>query len=221
MVQRAADQPVRSQFAPQGCKLVALAIPQKRLRDTERAAKTGNDSADGRNFDLRLRVTHQIDFAVPDLPVYRPPAAIDGDTRALPFERLQMLFFEEAFEAALRVAAVLANHADGAAFRRFGDQPVKVGRVIRHEPDASRIRRAIFRQPHDGLNEGHGFDRRPPRGTRNAARGAIRAHDAVHVQLFALGAGFDFQPQATRVWTDAQETRVKSLRRARLLGFAF
>src|SRR5712692_5003260 len=126
MVQRAADQPVRSQFTTQGGKLPALAILQKRLRDAERAAKTGNDSADGGNFDLRRRVTHQIDFAVPDLTPYRHPAAIDRDARALPFERLQMLFFEEAFEAALRVATVLADHAERAAFRRFGDQPVKI-----------------------------------------------------------------------------------------------
>src|SRR6266852_7918411 len=103
MVQRAADQPVRSQFTPQGSKLPAPAILQKCLRDAERAAKTGNDSPDGRNFDLRRRVTHQIDFAVADFPPYRHPAAIDRDARPLPFERLQMLLFEEVFEATFRV----------------------------------------------------------------------------------------------------------------------
>src|SRR5712664_732794 len=129
MVQRAADQPVSSQFTPQGGKLPASAILQKCLRDAERAAKSGNDSPDGRNFDLRRGVTDQIDFAVPDLPPYRHPAAVDRDARALPFERLQMLLFEEAFEAAFRVAAVLANHAERGAFRRFGDQPVEIRRI--------------------------------------------------------------------------------------------
>src|SRR5216684_5303068 len=209
MVQRAADQPVRSQFTTQVGKLPALAILQKRLRDAKRAAKTGNDSADGRNFDLRRRVTHQIDFAVPDLTPYRHPAAIDRNARALPFERLQMLLFKEAFEAAFRVAAVLADNTKRAALRRFGDQPVKVGRIIRHEPDARRIRRTIFRQAHDGLNERNGFDRGPAGSARDAASRAIRANYAVRVQLFVLAAGFDLQPQAARIGTDSQETRIE------------
>src|ERR1700731_5248814 len=176
MVQRPANQPVRSQFTPQGGRLVALAILQEGLRDAERAAKAGNDSSDGRNFYLRGRIPHQIAFAVPDLPPYRNPAAIDRDPRALPFERLQMLFFEEAFETSLRVAAVLADHAERAAFRRFGDQPIKIGRIIRYEPDAGRIRRTIFRQGHDGLNGGHGFDRGPAGSAPHAAPRAPRAH---------------------------------------------
>src|SRR5260370_23660008 len=47
MVQRAADQPVRPQFTPQGGKLAAPAIPQNCLRDAERPAKAGNDSPHG------------------------------------------------------------------------------------------------------------------------------------------------------------------------------
>src|SRR5712691_3810220 len=103
MMQRAADEPVRSQFTTQGRELVTLAILQKRLRNAKGAAKTGDDSSNGRNFDLRRGVAHEINFAVPDLPPHRHPAAIDRDARALPFERLQLFFFKEAFEAAFRV----------------------------------------------------------------------------------------------------------------------
>jgi len=40
------------------------------------------------------------------------------------------------------------------------------------------------------------------------------------VQLFVLGARFDFQPQTARVRTDSQETRIEGERCAGLLGFA-
>ncbi len=70
---------------------------------------------------MRRRVTHEVDFAVPDLPADGHPASIDGNARALPFERLEMLSFEKAFEAAFGVAAVFADHAKCGAFRGFGD----------------------------------------------------------------------------------------------------
>src|SRR5438034_9215843 len=95
---------------------------------------------------MRRGLAHQIDFAVSNLAANRHPAAIDGDTRALPFERLQMLFFEKTFEASLRIAAVLADYAHGAAFRRFRDQPVKVRRVVRHEPDARSEERRVGKE---------------------------------------------------------------------------
>src|SRR5260370_14877439 len=121
MMQRATDQPVRSQFAPQGRKLAALAVLQKSLRDAQRAAKTSNNPPDGRNFDLRRRVPHQINLAAPDLPPNRHPTAIDPDTRALPFQRLEIFLFEKAFETALRIAAVLARNGNRTAFRRCRD----------------------------------------------------------------------------------------------------
>src|SRR5258707_15880942 len=121
MMQRAANQPMRSQFTPQGRKFAAPPILQKRLPNAERSSKTGNDPTDGRYFHLRCRVTPQINFAVPDLPPHRHPPAIHRNARALPFEWLHVLFFEEAFKAALRVAPVLANNAQRSAFRRFGD----------------------------------------------------------------------------------------------------
>src|SRR5260370_14019489 len=106
------------------------------MRNAERAAKTTNDAPHGRNFDLRRSVPDQVNLAVPDLSPHRHPAAIDRDARTLPLEWFDMLFFEEAFEATLRVATVLADHAQCAAFRRFTDHPVKVGRFICHEPHA-------------------------------------------------------------------------------------
>src|SRR5260370_14206854 len=132
MVQRAADQPVRSQFTPQGGELAAPAILQKSLRDAECAAKTGYDSPYGCDFDLRRCVTHQINFTVSDLPPYRHPAAIDRDARALPFERLQVLLFKEAFEAAFRVVAMLSVLPERFPFRRFVYHPLKVGLYFLH-----------------------------------------------------------------------------------------
>ena len=105
--------------------------------------------------------------------------------------------------------AVIADESQHAAGRRFGNQPVKVRRIIGHEPDAGGIGRAVFRQAHDGLNEWHRLDGGPAGSTRHAARGAICANHAVRVQLFALAAGFHFQPQAAGIRTDTQETRIE------------
>src|SRR5213594_1327539 len=125
------------------------------------------------------------------------------------FERLQMLFFEKTFEASLRIAAVLADYAHGAAFRRFRDQPVKVRRVVRHEPDARGVGRAILRQADDGLNKGHGFNGRPSGSARDSARGTIRANHAAGVQLLAPATGFNLQTQTACVRTDSQEPRIE------------
>src|SRR3979409_1992939 len=94
----AANQPVRPEFFTQCAKLLALAILQQGLRHAERASKSRDDSSHGRDLHLRRGVTYQINFSIPDLPAHRHPLTIDGDARALPFERLQTLFLEESFE---------------------------------------------------------------------------------------------------------------------------
>src|SRR2546426_6991127 len=47
---------------------------------------------------FRSRVAHQINLAIPDLPVHRHPATINRYACALPFERLHVLLLEESFE---------------------------------------------------------------------------------------------------------------------------
>src|SRR5713226_5105360 len=127
MVQRAADQPVRAQLAAQSTELMALSVVQESLRHAERAAKSGHDSTYGGNLNLRGCVSNKINFPVPDSPPYRHPAPVDRNARALPLQRLQLLFLQEPFERAFRVAAVLADQPKRAALGRFGDQPVKIG----------------------------------------------------------------------------------------------
>src|SRR6266851_1070124 len=220
MVQRAADQPVRAQLAAQSTEFMALSVVQESLRHAERAAKSGYDSTYGGNLDLRGCVSNKINFPVPDSPPYWHPAPVDRNACALPLQRLQLLLLQKPFERAFRVAAVLTDHPKRAALGRFGDQPVKVGRIIRYEPDARRIWRAVFRQAHDGLDQWHGLNRRPARSARHAARGAIRAYYTVRVQFLALAAGFNCDSQAARVRPNAQETRIEGKRGARLLRLA-
>jgi len=74
---------------------------------------------------------------------------LDKETK---LELLHSLASREAFEAALGVAALFANHAQRASFRGFRDQPVKIRGIVGHEPHASSIGPAIFGQAHDGLH---------------------------------------------------------------------
>src|SRR6267143_1480392 len=208
-MERAANQPVRPEFFAQCAKLLALAILQQGLCHAERASKSRDDSSHGRDLHLRGGIPYQIDFSIPDLPAHRHPLPIDRDARALPFERLQMLLLEESFETPFGMDPSFSNHADGRALRGLRDQPVKVRRVIRHEPHARGIWRTISWEPDDGLNERHGFDGRPSRGARHPARCAVCANDTVRVQFLALAAGFHFQSQSARIRADSQKTSVK------------
>src|SRR2546426_1773352 len=128
---------------------------------------------------FRGRVAHQINLAIPDLPVHRHPATINRYACALPFERLHVLLLEESFETPFGLNPVFSNYPYRRAPRRFRNQPVKVRRVSRNEPYARRIRGTIFRQPHDSLNKRHGFDWRPAGSARHAAGCAVGANDTV------------------------------------------
>src|SRR5713226_700124 len=172
MVQRSADQPMCAEFPAQSSKLPAPAVLQQSLRHAERAAKSRYDSAHRGYLHLRCGVSHQIYFAIADPLPHWHPATIDRDARALPFQWLHLLLFQESFEAPFCVAAVFADDAERSALRRFRDQPVKVRRLLGHEPDSRRIRWAIFRRSDDGLNQRHGFYGRPAGSARHAARGA-------------------------------------------------
>src|SRR6267142_4434633 len=209
MMQRAADQPMRTELSAQCAKLRALAILQKGLRHAQRAPKPRDDSSHCGNLHLCSRIAHQINLTIPDLPVHRHPATINRYACALPFERLHVLLLEESFETPFGLNAVFANYANRRALRGFRNQPVKVRRVIRNKPYARRIRGTIFRQPHDGLNKRHGFDWRPTGSARHAAGGTVRAYNTVRMQFLAFAAGFDLHSQPAGIGADSQETRVE------------
>src|SRR5882724_3671480 len=130
-----------------------------------------------------------------------------------------MLFLEEAFESALGVAAVFADHAEGATIRGLGNQPIKIRSIVGDEPYASGVRRAILGQPHDGLHQGNGFDRWPTGGSRDAAGSAIRAHHRSRVQLLAGAASIDLQPDAISIGREPEEAGVEAHNGASVLGF--
>ena len=93
-------------FPAQRAKLLAAAIVQDGLCDAQGPAESGDDASHGGNFDLRSGVADEIHVAIADAAAHRNPFAVDRDARALPFERLEILFFKEALEAALCVAAL-------------------------------------------------------------------------------------------------------------------
>src|SRR5258708_14785781 len=68
-----------------------------------------------------------------------------------------MFFFEKPFKATLCVATVLADHPERSTFRRFRDQPVKVGGIIGHEPHAGPVGGGGFLPAPPGLEQGPRF----------------------------------------------------------------
>src|ERR1700751_3593019 len=99
MVHGAADQPMRIQLTAKHLQFAASAVAQNGLCNAKRAAKTGDDAADGRDLYLRGRVPDQIDLAIADAALHWDPAAIDRNLGALPFQRLHMFLFEKTREA--------------------------------------------------------------------------------------------------------------------------
>lgn len=152
MVEGAADEPVGAEFTAQGEEFGATAGLQNGLGDAEGAAEAGDDAAHGRDFDLGGGVADEINMAVADALSNGDPLAIDGNARALPLEGLEMFFFKEAFEAALGVASLFADHAKSGAFGVFRDEPIKIRSVVGDEPNASGIGGAILGQADDGLH---------------------------------------------------------------------
>src|SRR6266852_2650381 len=110
MMHRAPDQPVGVQFAPEHGQLAAIIILQDGLCDTESASKASDDAADCGYLYLRRCIAHQVHLAIADAPPDRHPAAVNRDACALPFERLHVLLFEKARQAAGGVGAVLPDY---------------------------------------------------------------------------------------------------------------
>src|SRR5882762_545668 len=111
-MERAANQPVRTEFLAQSSKLPALAILQQGLCHAERASKSRDDASHGRDLHLSGGIPYQINFSIRDLPAHRHPLSIDWNARTLPFERLQTLLLEESYETPFGMDASFSNHAD-------------------------------------------------------------------------------------------------------------
>jgi hypothetical protein len=69
------------------------------------------------------------------------------------------------------------------------NQPIKIRGVLRNEPHANGIGRHVFGQRDDGLNQWNGFLLRPTAGMRDAAGGAVAAHDGIGDDILASSIG--------------------------------
>src|SRR2546429_4114912 len=78
------------------------------------------------------------------------------------------LFRSKILEAALRVAAVLSNHAERGALGGLRNQPIKIGCIVGDKPHAGGIRGAVLGEAHEyhprvvdrkstRLNSSHGY----------------------------------------------------------------
>src|SRR5580658_3106571 len=181
-----ANQKMHIEFAPKSAQLAAAAAIENRFADSERASKTGDDSADGADLNLTSGVTNQEDAAGSDSPFDGHPAAIHRNARTLKRHRLEMTLDQKSVQAFARVTAVFANQSERGSFFRFGNEPVEVRRVTRNEPDTHRVGRHVSRHFDDGLNQRHGTHGRPARGLSHAALRAVRADDGLGVDLLNL-----------------------------------
>jgi hypothetical protein len=173
-MQGATNQPVSSQFAAKSAKL-ASALVQNRIGHAARAAKTGYDSTHRGNLYLSRCVTHQIHFTAADAALYGNPLFVNGNARALPFEGLEALFFQESIETTLGVLAVFADDAKRGAIRGLRNRPVEIRSIVGNEPNPGCVLRAIFGKFHHGLNQGDSFHGRPASGASDPADRAIGA----------------------------------------------
>src|ERR1019366_8833023 len=144
-------------------------------------------SSDRRNLHLPGGVADQKYASRSDAALNRRPPLIHRNARSLEPKWREPALFHEAIEAAARFLAVFTDQTQSRALARFRDQPVKVGRVVWHEPDTHCVRRHVRRQPDDGLDQGNGWLARPPGSLCNAGERAVGADDNVGVQLFSAG----------------------------------
>src|SRR5262249_47904439 len=188
----------------------AAALAQQRVRHGLRPAKTRYDSADGGNFYLRCRVAHQKHLALANLALHRNPLPVDGNPRPLPLERFHLLFLQEPLDALFGfLPASFTNDAQRSPRFVFGNQPVKIGSVIRHKPHPSRIARAVLWELDDGLHQRNRLDGRPTSTTPDARGCPVRAYDLIRMQFLVASCTFHFQPQSARIRAKAEKTRAE------------
>src|SRR5277367_5974824 len=119
VMQCPANEPVRAEFPSEGREFAAVAIAQDGFGHPERAAEAGHNAADGRNFHLCRSVPNQENLSIADTATNRNPLLVNGNARALPLKWLHIFLLQKAFDAALGVAAVLADNAQRTALRRL------------------------------------------------------------------------------------------------------
>src|SRR5580700_3165780 len=209
MMERPPDQPVCAELPAQCHQFPVPPAAQDRLRDSERSAQSRHDSADRRHLHLCRRITYQIYLAISDAPTHRHPTTIDRYARPLPFERLHVSLLEKPRKTLLRVAAFLADDSERASLGGLWDQPIKVWRIVRNEPNAGGVRRMILWQANDGLHERHRFDGRPAGAASHAAGSAVRSDYAIRMQFLALPRRIDFHAQAAPVRNESQKACIK------------
>src|SRR5579859_5908618 len=179
------------------------------MRDSQRSPKSRYDSADGRNFHLRRRIPNKIDFAIAYSPPHGHPLLINRYPRPLPLHRLQLLFLEEPLKTLLRVPSRLADNSQSPAFGRFRNQPIEIRYIVRYEPHARRVRRILFWQSDDSLDQGDGLERRPTSAARHSAGSAIRSHNVLRMEFLATSGGVNFNAQSPGIRCQPKKTRVK------------
>src|SRR5215469_5196205 len=185
IVERAAQEKMKIKLAAKATKFAAGAAIQDGFGDAERTAKTGDDAADGGDFDLRGSIADQIDEALAHAATDWNPPFVGRNTGALKFERFEAAPFEKIFQVAARVGAGFADQAEGAARGRFGNEPVEVRRVLGNEPHPRGVRRHVFWKGDHGLNKRNRVERHPTGGACHAAGRAVAANNRVGVNFFA------------------------------------
>src|SRR5271170_1630279 len=191
------------QYAPQFPQRATRPAIQNRLRHAQSPAKSRDDPAHGSHFHLRRRVPHQINRPMPHPPPHRHPPRINRNPRPLKFHRRQPALLQKIFQKFPRFRPRLPNQSQSPPRRRFRNQPIKIRRILRHEPHPRRIRRHVFRQRHNRLHQRRSFQRRPPRRPRHPARRSIPSNNRVRVNFLAAAVRatlhFQHQPAPIRM----------------------
>ena len=98
IVKRTAQQKMKVEFAAQSPQFTTDAPVQNGLRHTERAAKSGDDASDRRDFHLPCRISNQIHRALADLAAAPGPNPYTQDSGPLEFDRVELSFLDKLFE---------------------------------------------------------------------------------------------------------------------------
>src|SRR6202522_4874275 len=133
------------EFAPQRTQLAAHPTVEDRFGGAQRSAETRHRSADGRDFYLGGRVSHEINRPVADLLPNRNPLFVDRNTRALKFERSKASLLEKILKMLARFTHRFADYSQRSVRFRFRDEPIKIRRILRDEPHARGVRRQVLR----------------------------------------------------------------------------
>src|ERR1019366_2490005 len=116
---RLANEQVEIEFPAQRTQFAAFSAIHDRFADADGAAKSGDDSADRRNFPLSGGIADQKHAPRTHAALDRSPAVVHRDSRALVSERREPAFLHEAFEAAAGFLAVLADQTQNCALARL------------------------------------------------------------------------------------------------------